>query len=365
MRICILVVMSRKFKSFNILVLLVFLISIPISAKYIQEKVCYEYRYAFDFGTGTIKSRAAIVNKCNNKVVKVFGKFDKLSKFETCMQKDENGNLFLSEYCIERTKFEFERFQNDYNMRCNHEKCAGVATAWARKIHNKEAISHLLAEYGIKFEIVSQDEEGEIAFNSVLYSPELGRVDPKKLIVWDIGGGSFQFSTLDDKGKVHVYQGMHGAESFDKEVRKMYGIPASSTHPFLSHEQLDKLLEYTKVTFGEKILQDPLFYKKLTDPDVVIIAVGGPMSKALSEHMSFPEMTSKAMVKEKAQIFSGKTAKDISQHIFPKIPGFFVTSTQSSLSLIHGIMEGAQIEHIRIMHVGLTDYVLTADKYWK
>lgn len=357
--------MSKKYKSFNILVLLVFLISIPISAKFIQEKACYEYRYAFDFGTGSIKSRGAIVNKCSNKVVKVFGKFDKLSKFEACMQKDNQGNLLLSDYCVERTQFEFERFQNEYNMKCNSEKCAGVATAWARKIQNKEAISQLLADYGIKFEIVSQEEEGEIAFNSVINSPDLGKVDPKKLIVWDIGGGSFQFSTLDEKGKVHVFQGPHGAESFDKEVRKMYGIPGTSAHPFLEAEDLDKLLTYTKSTFGEKIRQDPLFQKKLSDPGVVIIAVGGPMSKALSEHMGFPDMTSRAMVREKAHVFSGKTTHDISQHIFPKIPSFFIVSTQSALALIHGIMEGAQIEHIRIMHVGLTDYVLTAEKYWK
>lgn len=354
---------SQRFVNFIFFALLIF--SIPLSAKYTQEKVCYENRYAFDIGTGTVKSRAVVFNVCTNKVVETLGKFEKLTHFEACMVNDETGAVTLTPECVNRTNFDFEKFQYEYNMDCNKDKCFATATAWARKVNNDQEVAGLLKKQGIEMKVLSQEEEGEVAFKSVLGSAEFANVAPENLVVWDIGGGSFQFSTLDEKGKIHVFQGADGVESFDKLIRKLFVKPQSLEYPFFDDAEIERSVDYVSKNYGRKLAEDPVFAAKFSDPNTVLVGVGGPMNKAMIDHIQLPRVITPEIIKDAIHTFKGKTAEHVKESLYPRLPNHFLRSAQSLLIIHYGIMVGAGIEKVQISDLGLVDYVVTEKSFWR
>ncbi len=357
--------MKRKAKVINFIFFTLLVFSLPLSAKYLQEKACYETRFAFDIGTGTMKSRAAKYNTCTNRVVEIYGKFEKFTHFEACMVNDKTGAITLTEECVNRTNFDLEKFQKEYNMSCKDYKCYAIATAWARKVENGGDVSSLLDKQGIKMKVLTQEEEGEAAFKSVSNSLEYNTTNVRDLVVWDIGGGSFQFSTLDDSGKIHVFEGKDGVESFDKAMRKMLSKSPASDHPFFTDSEMQKVIDYAIEHYGRKLALDPIISSKLQNPNLVLVGVGGPMSRTMIEHLQLPNTVTPELLLETANIFKNKSATEIKDKIYPRIPNHFLKSTQTSLLIHYGIMKGAGIEKISISDIGLVDYVLTEKEFWK
>ncbi len=356
--------MNFRNSLFNTLILLIFLISLPLSIKYLQERYCNETRFAFDFGSGAIKSEAAIVNACTNKIVKIFGRFEKLSKFESCLEKNAEGQKVLSANCIQRTANEFSAFQKEYNMSCVKDKCGAIATAWARKISNVQDVVDILKQQGLTLNVVSQEEEGTISFKAVAKSQLAKGMDISKLVVWDIGGGSFQFSTLDEKGKIYVYNGPDGVESFDRKIREKYNVSTSAQFPFFNKHLSEEIYQYAIDTYGKPIMQDAVISKKLLDPDLNLIAIGGPMNKFITGHLALPEHVKREHLYQTALSFDGITTQK-AMSLYPKIPVFYIHSPQSLLLMISGILAGIQKEYLDIATIGLTDYVILEDEIFE
>ena len=77
-------------------------------------------------------------------------------------------------------------------------KVVAVATAAFRKAVNAPAFAKEIEEKtGVKVMIIGQDEEGILAFKGALAQTS---ADPQETLVWDIGGGSMQLTTLTEQG---------------------------------------------------------------------------------------------------------------------------------------------------------------------
>lgn len=358
--------MGRKRKLFLAKLLIIFAVSFAFLAHhYFYDKYCLEVRYGFDFGSGAIKSKAAIYDTCQGKIHKIFGQFEKPVKFIECLKAADEGQLVIGEQCIVRALIEFHNFEREYNISCNKDKCAGVATAWARKAQNVDEIFKDLAAVGITLKVLSQEEEGEFGFKTVIQSEKAEKYDPNKIVVWDIGGGSFQLSTYDDEGKIHVYRGPQGVESFERELRRVFDLPKTAPNPFFSGDMLTKAFEYAYKNYGEAVLSDPVIARKLRDPEVKVFAIGGPMTRGLKDEMDVPEFATQLDLEATALLFSNRSVEDVFWNSFPKLPSHYVPSAQVSVILIHGIMRGAGIKEMQIIDAALGDYVLNDVALWK
>ncbi|MCE2993391.1 MAG: hypothetical protein ACK5WS_01345 [Alphaproteobacteria bacterium] len=331
---------------------------------YNKEKTCNELRYSFDIGTGAMKSRIGLVDKCNNKILKIFAKSERPTRFEQCMVINAIGENEITEECMKRVIGEFKQLENDYNMSCLTEKCAGVATAWARKAANSDKMIEMFKANGLHLKKIPQETEGVLSFEAVRSSHLLDGIDDTKLVVWDIGGGSFQFTTLDQNGKVHVYNGPHGIESFEKEIRRVFNLSADSAFPFFSNEVLDRVINYAANSYGKPMQDEALIAAKLQDPEVIVVAVGGPFVKGFKEQMDMPQDLTLDDLSYELMMFENKTAQDVAIQ-YPKLPESYRVTAQSSLILIKAIMIGAVINKVKIMPVGLSDYVLIDKEEWE
>ena len=84
-------------------------------------------------------------------------------------------------------------------------KIAAIATSAFRKANNaKSFIAAIQKQTKISVQIIPQREEGEIAFFSALAS---GEFYPKEVVVWDIGTGSLQMTTMNANEELSVYMG--------------------------------------------------------------------------------------------------------------------------------------------------------------
>ena len=359
--------MNRKRKFVLVKLIIAFSITFSFLAHYfLYQKFCLETRYAFDFGSGAIKSKAVEFDVCANKIHKVFGQFDKPIKFINCLIKLENNDYRIDEKCLNRAAIEFGNFESEYNISCKVNKCAGVATAWARKADNAGIIIDALAKQGVQMKILSQFDEGVYAFNAVLKSGEIdSSIDPQEIIVWDIGGGSFQLTTLDPSGNIHVYNGAHGIESFEKEIRNILELSADNKLPFFAGNALDKALDYGYQKYGLLILKDRIIADKLKNPRVKIYAIGGPMTKGLKKQMYMPTRVTLKNLHDTAKVFENRTESDVYWNSFPELPMHYVKSAQVSLILIHGILKGTGFKEINILDSTISDYVLFEKKLWR
>ena len=84
-------------------------------------------------------------------------------------------------------------------------KIAAIATSAFRKANNsQEFIAEIEKQSQISVSVISQREEGEIAFYSAVAA---GGYKPEEIIVWDIGTGSLQMTTQNENKGLSVYMG--------------------------------------------------------------------------------------------------------------------------------------------------------------
>ncbi len=329
----------------------------------ISSHVCTEKRYSFDIGSGSIKAKAALVNHCKGVLVENLGNYVVHNKFVNCLI-NSNGTNNISVDCFNKGLAAVDDIEHHYGIKCSEEKCAGVATAWARQATNSDNIIQGFRDKHINVEIVSQEQEGEIAFKSARAHKDVKRVSEKNIIVWDIGAGSFQLTTLDDEGKLHVYHGATGIETYEQVIRSKYKIHQSDELPYLTDAQLKEALETASKDVGNLVLNDPVIAKKLMDPKVKVFTMGRPMYWGLKIDLELPANLNKEKLVDTALKFSGKTADEM-KTLYHNLPDHFIYSAQASLVVIYGIMNGAGIKEINILDSTMNDYVLTEPKFWQ
>ncbi len=320
---------------------------------------CIEDRYAFDVGSGAIKTTANKVDKCKGEILEKIGEHNIHIKYETCMH-EKDGKLVISQECIAKTKDAIQDIEKAYNMDCAATNCAGVATAWARKASNSNELLKLFKTEKIDIEIIPQEEEGKLGFYTAKTHSTAKTTLNDKMVVWDLGGGSFQLSALDDKHEIHVYNGMYGVESFDKIIRKTF---ITDNAVYFDKERLDKAIDFTIKKIGNKIRKDSVIRDKVKQKDVIIFAIGRPMYRGIRETLNFHEVVTKDQIYQAALTFSGKSIEEVKK-MYPILPDHYVKQAQPALILIYSIMEGLGIEQIHILSAKASDYISIDEKYW-
>ena len=351
--------MKKKNKKLLVIALTASLLAIIAIFSFIYDHNynCFEERISFDFGTGSIKGKVAVVDKCKAVIASSHEFKENSNLMVPCMETNEAGQKLIKDSCFETTKMRFIELENTLDVSCRKQKCRSIATAWARNSINSEDLITQINGLGANLRKVSQEEEGQIAFKSVIANLS-GRIDPQNVIVFDIGGGSFQLSTLDEAGNIHVFMGDNGVESFDKLIRHKYNFPQTSSNPYFTSSELEMVVSDTIEMYKAQIKNDPVISAKLKNPDIKVFGIGGPIQRALLKQMYTTEIITPDVLRVLAESFIGKHPSEMLEKYYPDLPENFIITVQVSCLMIKGIMDSMEIKEFEISPALNNDYVL-------
>jgi hypothetical protein len=198
-------------------------------------------RAAVDLGSGTIKMQAALVDTRSNTLLEppFYSKYLPLSLTE-----DAAINAgYISDKAIQSAIDILELLKGEVaSASISHCEFSGIATAVFRNAFNgKEALREIEKTTGIRFELCSQQLEGELGYLTA--KAQNNSIHCENLIAWDSGYGSFQLTSRKKEG-FDVYLGPVGHGS----VRVLLSttirnndehLPCSSLNPISMQEALE------------------------------------------------------------------------------------------------------------------------------
>lgn len=168
----------------------------------LQLNASIERRAAIDIGSGGTKVAIADVDTDRNQIIDVIYDTSFPVAYQASLDKSPDGTIDAATRASGIKTFkEIKEIAEKHHVH----RIVGVATSAFRKANNsKQFVNQVEEQTGIKIQIIPQREEGEIAFFSALSS---GQYDPEKALVWDIGTGSLQITTMNKDNDLTVYMG--------------------------------------------------------------------------------------------------------------------------------------------------------------
>lgn len=162
-------------------------------------------RAAFDFGSGKIKMQVADVDTESHQILQVI--YTEATPVLLSEDSKSHPDYCFSEKIQQQAVDVAKGFKEKAIAHGAVEFC-GIATEAYRKAPNGQKLAdRYWNALAIPVSIISQQEEGKLGFTAVIVE---GKLDPMKCVCWDIGGGSFQITFLDERGGMKFYYGPYG-----------------------------------------------------------------------------------------------------------------------------------------------------------
>lgn len=312
-------------------------------------KVCQEKQGALDFGSGTTKAFAALVDVCEKKVIEVIFE-DRLplalnEALEKSPQKEIPSGI------IDEALPQFQVMLQKMKAH-DVKKIHGIATAVFRSAKNgTQVIERIAKSLQVSVQIISQEKEAELGFWSAIAQKNLSIKDP--IIVWDIGGGSMQMYALRGK-ETHVFQGDLASVSFKNKILEdlQFKDPKQVSSPNPIGHNKDAALQIAKNHAYTHVSE---FFKKEA-PTARWIGVGGVLS------MSVQKQTKKGF----AEFTQAELDKTLRERVFlrdDQISSDYKISDISNLALVLGYMQALQIPKVETAQASLGQGLLLYNMY--
>lgn len=311
-----------------------------------------EIRAAMDIGSGATNIKIAKVDPKTDKIIaQIFEKSIPVPYQKHLEQsKDNTFDQDVMDQGIRAIKA-LKEVADSYHVK----KVVAVATAAFRQATNAEQFARdIEKQTGVQVRIINQDEEGILAFRGAL---ALTSVHPQQAVVWDIGGGSMQLTTLSPEGTYLVEKGKTASVLFKNAVIqdiKHQDLKTTQSPNPLTKEQMQAAIEY-----GAKLAQEtaPFIKDKLHDPKTHIIAVGNLFNLGIKPLVHSQAVHRQAL--EKAVI------KWANQPDSELPGGSLVEVTVTNPLLVLGYMQGLDIKQVDVVSVNNADGALTYPPYWE
>lgn len=225
-----------------------------------------EKRMAIDIGSGSTKVLIAEIEPDNNEIVNVLLSTTFPVPYQAALDKSSDGTFDAEVQATGLKAFsEMQKLAQQYEV----QRVVAVATSAFRKANNSHAfVDKVFAETSFKIQVITQRQEGEIAFFSATAS---GEYSPENVVVWDIGTGSVQMTTVNDHGDLIVYMGeAMGSVAFqsyimdviqDKDLEEVF-----SPNPMSDNDL--KLADSYARAFGRKAY--PLIKEKIKSNSTIL-----------------------------------------------------------------------------------------------
>ncbi|MBA3239459.1 MAG: hypothetical protein H0T62_14105 [Parachlamydiaceae bacterium] len=307
-------------------------------------------RAAIDIGSGATKLRVAEIDLKTQKIVNVLESKSFAIPFQEQLSKtnEENFDRQVMDLGIDALKQSVE-IAKKYNA----EQVIGVSTAAFRKAQNADDyIAEIYSKTGVKVYVIDQHLEGELAFQAV--RAQYG-YDPEKLVVWDIGGGSLQLTTVNNQGQYEIYRSLDASIPLRNYVItkiKKEDLETKSTPNPLNIEQLLKT-QFHAIRLAQKV--DQVFKDKIQNPSTEIVGVGNIFGYQVAKIAGGPTVTQEQMVAAVADL-----AHKSDEHIGGEYANVHVTNA----ILVLGFMEGLSISNMHVADINPADGAFFYKPFW-
>jgi len=318
----------------------------------VQEKKETVIRAALDIGSGATKLKVAEVNLKTQKIEKILANESFSVQYQEELEKSPDGTFTpkVMEEGIEALKK-----CKEIALRHGADKVVGIATASFRKAGNADSFAQKIEnETGVSIYIIDQELEGILGFNAT--AAHLAE-EPQDVIAWDIGGGSYQFSALDENKNIVVHRGLDASIPFKnrviKQIKKSDPARVSTPNP-LSRAEMEKAEEAARL-LSEKV--DHLFKQKIAHPNAKIVGIGNIFAYGIHPLVGKKHSFTQKELEERVQSLQGKTDEELGA-------GPYANVAVTNPMLILGFMQKLGIEEMEIADINNADGALVHAPFW-
>jgi exopolyphosphatase/guanosine-5'-triphosphate,3'-diphosphate pyrophosphatase len=246
---------------------------------------------------------------------------------------------------------------------------AGVATSGFRaaKKNGEQSLAKVAKSTGISLRIITGDEEailGYLAVESTLKNKK------SKLVVWDIGGGSQQFSMRSKlapnaESKFEFISLDVGAASFrDQLMSEFKREPQQDLNP-ISKAEMQKAM----VAAGAHAKKIPNAIKTaLRQKNTVVVGIGGSHTGSIAEKVAHLVLKKKSTESYNLTAVETLAKKAVGLDTAQLQDVFLATKypeTQASnLAMVAGLMKELGIKRVQVRDVTLADGLFVDQKAW-
>jgi exopolyphosphatase / guanosine-5'-triphosphate,3'-diphosphate pyrophosphatase len=311
-----------------------------------------ERRAAIDIGSGSTKVAIANVDNETNQIIDIVLETSFPVPYQASLDKSEDGTFDKETKALGLSTFkEIKALIDQYQV----ERIAAIATSAFRKANNsKSFISQIRKETSIQIQIISQREEGEIAFFSALAS---NLADPDKAVVMDIGTGSLQITTFNAEQQPTVYMGEQmGSVAFKNYIVSVLqdnDLDETITPNPMSEEDLKNADSFARA-FGRKAY--PVIKKKIQESPFVV-GIGRLFYHSVRPLASEGNMITRNGLRKYIESALNKTDEELNN------PFAYVDVSNCILTL--GMMKALHIQGISPIETTSTLGLLVSPDYWR
>ncbi len=307
-------------------------------------------RAAFDFGSGKIKVQVADVDTDTRQILLSLYTEDAV----VLLSEDaaHQPQSLLSDQ-IQEKAINAAQSLKQKALDLGATEFYGLATEAYRKAPNAhKLVDRYFSELAIPVKIISQIEEGQNAFRALIAETNL---DQNEVISFDIGGGSFQVTYLDDDKNIQVYMAPFGRSTTKNAIITYVKgeDPATTLSPNpMSRGDWESALKYFDKTLPE--VPEALALK-LKKSDVQVIGISAHPEKLRNLSTYHLENIHNALEER----LNKGDAELAASHKSPN-------SAVSELALVYSIMQKLQISTVNYIRTngGATSALLISDEYW-
>lgn len=317
-----------------------------------------EIRGAIDIGSGTTNLKVAKVNPETNKIISII--FEQTVPVGYQKQLEMSPTHEFNDQ-IMKDGIASIKLLKDLANEQGAQKVVAVATEAFRSAANSPTFAQEIEKQtGVQVRIIDQDEEGILAFRGALaFTP----VDPQDAIVWDIGGGSMQFTTLSKQGTYLIDHGKTASIPFRnaiiQDIEKQNLATVSTPNP-IDRATMDSAIDYARSKADQT---DQFFKDKFIQPGVKVFAVGNLFNLGIHPLIDKDPIVSKKIMNQAELMEALNTLIDRNneQLIDFSMPDVAV----SNPILVLGYMQGLDIPKVEFVKVNNADGALSYAPYWK
>ncbi len=318
-----------------------------------------ELRAAMDIGSGATNLKVALVDPKEHKIIQMLFERSIPVAYQKQLEKSPDGSFDrnIMDQGIKAIQL-LKADADKYGVK----KVVAVATAAFRQTKNSDAfMKEIISKTGVDLEVISQDEEGLMAFRAALAT---NPISPDQAVVWDIGGGSLQITAQkagDGDGLV-VAKGATASTPFKNYIiEKIEGKDAAIIHSPnpMNAKQMNQAIEYSASVANSSINKE--IKDKLKQKDTVVLAVGNLFNHGIRGFV-YPNSKEETLTRDQlwqaVQQKEGMSDAQLSGDSFAEV-------ALSNPLLVIGFMNALAIDKITVVDVNNADGALTYEAYWK
>jgi len=318
-------------------------------------------RCAFDIGSGETKLSAAEI--ISVKPIPVIYKLRAKKVLLPFARSLKDGAI--PDWLIEEAIAKLRQLRSECDA-VGAREYSGVATSGFRMARNAHrALTRISQETKIPLRVITGEQEAVLGF----LAAEAGlQSDGKKLVVWDIGGGSLQFSMrADGFSEVHrdyvISAGHKGAELFRRELAVRFNRGSTQAVNPMTQAEMTQAIDLAKA-WSRAV--NPKIVEQLRRGETRVAGLGGIHTESLAgqaglQFDSSHEHYTLDGVRAAANRAVGMSDADFrSAYPANKYP----ESQASNLALVLGYMEGLGITEVIPMELTPADGLLVDETYW-